>query len=34
MNRVQVVLSEFRDCFVLSRKKLSVGIVVYISWLH
>ena len=23
-----------RDCFVLSRQKLPVGIVVYISWLH
>ena len=36
VNRVQVVLSRFsvRDCFVLSRQKLYVGMVVCISWLH
>ena len=44
VNRVQVVLSGFSlrlfcpdlvcDCFVLSRQKLYVGIVVCISWLH
>ena len=44
MNRVQVVLSGFskrlfcldlvRGCFVWSRQKLCVGMVVCISWLH
>ena len=44
VNRVQVVLSGFskrlfclglvRGCFVLSRHKLCVGMVVCISWLH
>ena len=35
VNRVQVVLSGFSvRCFVLSRQKLSVGMVVYISCLH
>ena len=34
-NRVQVVLSGFSViCFVLSMKKLHVGMVVCISWLH
>ena len=43
-NRVQVVLSGFskrlfcldlvRGCFLLSRQKLYVGMVVCISWLH
>ena len=35
VNRVHVVLSGLvRDCFVLSRKRLSVDMAVYISWLH
>ena len=35
VNRVQVVLSGFSiRFFVLSRQKLYVGMVVYISWLH
>ena len=35
VNRVQVVLSGFSmRCFVLSRQKLYVGVVVCISWLH
>ena len=35
MNRVQVVLSGFsKRLFVLSRQKLSVCMVVCISWLH
>ena len=35
VNRVQVGLSGFSmRLFVLSRQKLSVGMVVYISWLH
>ena len=35
VNRVQVVLSGFsKRLFVLSRQKLYVGMVVYISWLH
>ena len=37
VNRVQVVLSEFSVrlfCFVLSRQKLYVGMVVFIFWLH
>ena len=35
VNRVQVVyLDLVCDCFVLSRQKISVGMVVYISWLH
>ena len=37
VNRVQVVLSGFSVrlfCFVLSRQKLYVGMVVCISWLH
>ena len=37
VNRVQVVLSGFSKrlfCFVLSRQKLCVGMVVCISWLH
>ena len=35
VNSVQVVLSGFSmDGFVLSRQKLSVCMVVYISWLH
>ena len=33
VNRVQIVLSGFSS-FVLSRKKLYVGMVVYIFWLH
>ena len=34
VNRVQVVcLDLVRGCFVLYRQKLSVGMVVYISWL-
>ena len=35
VNRVQVVcLDLVRGCFVLSRQKLYVGMVVCISWLH
>ena len=35
VNRVQVVcLDLVRGCFVLSRQKLCVGMVVCISWLH
>ena len=35
VNRVQVVcLDIVRVCFVLSRQKLCVGMVVCISWLH
>ena len=35
VNRVQVVLTGFsKRCFVLSRQKLYVGMVVCISWLH
>ena len=35
VNRVHVVLSGFSiNCFVLSRQKLYVGMVVCISWLH
>ena len=35
VNRVQVILSGFSmKLFVLSRQKLYVGMVVYISWLH
>ena len=34
-NRVQIVLSGFSmNCFVLSRQKLYVGMVIYIYWLH
>ena len=35
VNRVQVVFLDLvRGCFVLSRQKLYVGMVVCISWLH
>ena len=34
VNRVQVVLSGFRGCFLLSRQILYVGMVECISWLH
>ena len=34
VNRVQVVLSGFSIRLFCPRKKLSVGMVVYISWLH
>ena len=35
VNRVQVVCLDLeRGCFVLSRQKLNVGMVVCISWLH
>ena len=35
VNRVQVVCRDLvRGCFVLSRQKLYVGMVVCISWLH
>ena len=35
VNRVQVVLSGFSmRLFVLSRQKLYVGMVAYISWMH
>ena len=34
VNRVLFCLDLVRGCFVLSRKKLYVGIIVCISWLH
>ena len=34
VNRVLFCLDLVRGCFVLSRQKLYVGMVVYISWLH
>ena len=35
VNRVQIVLSGFSmRLFILSSQKLSVGMVLYISWLH
>ena len=34
MNRAQVVLPGSSEIFFLSRQKLYVGMVVWISWLH